>query len=307
VSGDTTGRQASFTTLNFSTSKRQHTVLARVSGAAPVVLKMCYPGGEQFEREKAFYLARPPLPFVPQATLVNGSVLALPYFSMPTLRHYADSLAAAPRGEATQRLSHAADLLLRDLAQFLAAAELVPSPSEVERMVKTLGNLLCSGPMGTRRSRAAEFLARKAWRLVRPAFQAALTGDFVHPEPARQSWCHGDLHLNNILIDERAERLVWIDWGTSYRGMPWRDLMYSTAMLGAILDELEAGSAARFHCRVVEEVLGGRSAAAAAYARWAPVYTLCAAANSRFTLGGRELRALRHLLAVVRRGRSLSV
>lgn len=306
MSGDPAVRQASFTTLNFSTSKRQHTVLASLSGAEPMVLKMGYPGGEQFEREKAFYLARPPFPFVPEASLVNGCTLALPFFPMPTLRHYADALAAEPGRDAAGALWRIAGLFLRDLAAFVAPADLVPSASELERMVKTLGNLLRSGPMGTRRSRAADALARRAWRLVMPAFRAALAADFVHPEPARQAWCHGDLHLNNILVDERGARLVWIDWGTSYRGLPWRDLMYSTAMLAALLEELSPGSAERFHRRVAREVLGGRAAAAAIYARWAPLYTLCAAANSRFTLGGRGLRALRHLLQVVRRSRSLA-
>ena len=133
-----------------------------------------------------------------------------------------------------------------------------------------------------------------------PACRRALEKDFLQPAPPAQSWCHGDLHLNNLLFDEPRARLIWIDWGTSYRGAPWRDLMYSTAMMAALLEELAPGAAAELHRAVAEEALRPHPAAAALYRRWAPVYTLCAMANSRFTLSGRELRALRHLLRFAR-------
>jgi hypothetical protein len=221
-----------------SERKQQVTALVEDADGALYVAKWRSPehdrDGERLDEEIAIYRDGPYPAFMPKSVVSEPGLLVVEYVASTTLREFL--LARQPGADREDGVDVAVVNRLFDFFdQGYGFSSFYLSRQTFDHLMRYLWKLTSSGPAGTRKRPMERFFNRFLVSL--PVFLMKLfpiNAPSVEQVPTR---IHGDLHLNNILVDSTRREITIIDWETTLSESPLLDFLYCTAMLGALLDD----------------------------------------------------------------------
>ncbi len=208
----------------------------------PAVLKWCHPDAakeyqEGFQREKDFYRNFGAGLFLPHPFMHEPNLLLMEYVPALSLRQYmivnAHNVGDFGSGEVLVVLK----CLLKQLKEFHSAHRGFPDPAGTAKQLTSFWlKLFLSGPMGTKRSRVEEWLAKATAliisRVVQKMFRRDLERNNIGEGIVTCGFIHGDLHCNNILITIDHKKVFLIDFENVERNSFWiLDLLYLWPMV----------------------------------------------------------------------------
>ena len=203
--------------LVVSPRKGQHTLLVRRADGELMVLKHRSPSSGVPFREPDVYVGRE-TPHMPELLDSGPTHLLLAYHEGESLRR------CLARGSLTEHVRGA-------LVDMLIERRSTDGPARVADVRRALAlsliRLLSSGPRGVPvgsawRHASRRVLARTVPVVLGPKLQSAATRSVELGPPVHQ---HGDLHLDNILVEE-GRRVLVVDWEDSFVGTPICDWLY---------------------------------------------------------------------------------
>lgn len=215
-------------------NERKRTVVLLVRrDEETAVLKWCAPDapGEaraDFEAERAAYTSGRFAGLAPRLLGHGPNHLLLQRVEGETLR---SALAGAvARGDAGDAVGRAYERLCARLVEAygpgMRSADADPAGAS-SALLRLYWVLASSGPMATSRSAAARAVSRGLARFGRPLAERALADLLrAHPELAARGPAHGDLHLDNVILDGHRSAYVFDLARSSEDGFPVADLAY---------------------------------------------------------------------------------
>lgn len=212
--------------LTFNPSKSQVTALVINPRKKRFILKVV---GEKSlvhsQNEQKFYLEYGnQLSFVPKMIQCGPNYLLMEYYDTLSLRSF---LLSQPSEEDLDKVL----LNLKNLITSFYKPESYYVDSQVRQTLECqYRNLLVSGPQGQTRLLLIDYLFKGFARITSPLAKLTLPEICGVSQPI-----HGDLHLNNILVEQRNLKLWIVDWENWCFGSSFEDIFYMSVMLEKIL------------------------------------------------------------------------
>ena len=246
-----------------------------------------------FNKELSFYKKYNERSYAPNLICAQERLLILEYIPGCTLREwlirYVDRMHADDVSQSFRRLvdillDKLEDLYLENLNSVHPRIHEQPDKL-ISYLVSIYGKLYSSGPMGTSRGKLESKISKHLGRIARRRVSHFIQDLLRHGGTSTaQGLVHGDLHLNNMLITDDYDMKI-IDFSNySVNGFPLVDLLYFTAMVGAIL-RAHPKHKQYFKRQLSERLLLKLSGAAEYFERFLPIMELSVSINSRFLYG----------------------
>lgn len=212
----------------FNLRKKRFTILVSNSKGSRYILKWedISVIGKSFSlcKEIAFYTKyENRFNFFPVLTDVDSNSIRMDYFDSITLREWLID----NKVQDIQLFQKAINNIIIDL-DLLYKTEISGNNKEIN-FNKFIGKLMLSGPMNTKRTAIeltiSRILNKLLGKLINPYFNLKYQQLFKAEKVKNFSLVHGDLHLNNVLINEQMDYKI-IDWENAKNDFWILDLVY---------------------------------------------------------------------------------